>query len=52
MDVTGALTTFAREDGTLQVAYNGMPLYYFANDAVAGETNGQGIGGFWFIAQP
>ena len=49
---TGALTTFARADGSLQVAYDGKPLYYFANDKAAGDTNGQGIGGFWFIAQP
>ena len=50
--VTGALTTFAREDGSLQVAYNGAPLYYFANDTTAGDTNGQGIGGAWFVAKP
>jgi predicted lipoprotein with Yx(FWY)xxD motif len=50
--VTGLLTTFARADGSLQVAYDGKPLYYFANDKAAGDTNGQGIGGFWFIAHP
>jgi len=50
--VTGALTTFARSDGTMQVAYNGAPLYYFASDAKAGNTNGQGVGGKWFAAAP
>jgi len=50
--ISGALTTFARADGSLQVAYGGKPLYYFANDQAAGDTNGQGVGGFWFIAQP
>jgi len=50
--VTGAFTTFTRADGTLQVAYGGKPLYYFANDTSAGDTNGQGIGGFWFVATP
>jgi predicted lipoprotein with Yx(FWY)xxD motif len=50
--VTGALTTFARADGTLQVAYNGKPVYYFAADKAAGDSNGQGVGGFWFIAAP
>ena len=50
--VTGALTTFARADGTMQVAINGMPLYYFAKDAKAGDTNGQGVGGKWFVASP
>jgi predicted lipoprotein with Yx(FWY)xxD motif len=50
--VGGKLTAFARPDGTLQVAYNGAPLYYFKNDAKAGDTNGQGIGGNWFVAAP
>ena len=50
--VTGALTTFARADGTLQVAYGGKPLYYFAADQAAGDTNGQGVNDVWFIAQP
>ena len=50
--VTGALTTFARPDGTMQVAINGLPLYYFANDTKAGDTTGQGVGGKWFVATP
>ena len=50
--VTGTLTTFARTDGSMQVAYNGSPLYYYAKDAKAGDTNGQGIGGKWFVASP
>jgi predicted lipoprotein with Yx(FWY)xxD motif len=50
--VPGTLTTFARADGSMQVAYNGAPLYYFAGDAKAGETGGQGVGGVWFVAAP
>ena len=50
--VSGKLTTFARPDGTMQVAYNGAPIYYFQGDAKAGETNGQGVGGKWFVAAP
>lgn len=50
--VPGQLTTFDRADGTQQVAYNGIPLYYFAKDAKAGDVNGQGIGGVWFIVPP
>lgn len=50
--VTGKLTTFARTDGSMQVAYDGSPLYYFAADKVAGDTKGQGVGDVWFIAQP
>lgn len=50
--VTGTFTTFARPDGSMQVAYNGSPLYYYKADAKAGDTNGQGIGGKWFVASP
>jgi predicted lipoprotein with Yx(FWY)xxD motif len=50
--VGGRLTTFARADGTLQVAYDGAPLYYFANDTTPGDANGQGLGDNWFVAEP
>ena len=50
--VTGTLATFARADGKMQVAINGLPLYYFAKDAKAGDTNGQGLNGKWFAADP
>jgi predicted lipoprotein with Yx(FWY)xxD motif len=30
------------------VTYGGRPLYYFAGDAKAGDTNGQGVRGVWF----
>jgi predicted lipoprotein with Yx(FWY)xxD motif len=39
--VTGKLGTITREDdGTLQVTYNGLPLYFFANDKAVGDANG------------
>jgi predicted lipoprotein with Yx(FWY)xxD motif len=50
--ITGTLTTFARADGSMQVAYNGAPLYYYASDAKAGDVTGQGVGGVWFVATP
>jgi len=46
------LDTITREDGTLQVTYNGWPLYLFAGDTAPGDTNGQGLdefGGLWFL---
>lgn len=48
--VDGSLLGSAeRTDGGTQVTYNGWPLYYFAGDAAAGETNGQGVGDNWFV---
>src|SRR5690606_9282250 len=43
------LGTVERDDGTLQVTYNGWPLYYYIGDMEPGVTNGQGLGGNWFI---
>ena len=50
---TGATLTFAtitRADGTVQVTYNHMPLYYYAGDSVAGDTKGEGKNNTWFVA--
>jgi len=44
--VTGTLGSFARADGSKQVTYNGLPLYYWVQDTKPGDTTGQGIGGF------
>jgi len=44
------LGTTTRTDQTVQVTYNGKPLYYFAGDQNPGDTNGQGIGDVWYVA--
>lgn len=43
------LGEITRDDGTRQVTYASMPLYYYAADAEPGETNGQGVGDVWFV---
>ncbi len=46
------LGTITRDDGSTQATYNGWPLYYFAADAAAGDTNGQGVGDVWWVIDP
>jgi predicted lipoprotein with Yx(FWY)xxD motif len=45
----GPLSTVMRPDGKGQAAAAGQPLYTFSGDAKAGDTNGQGIAGIWFV---
>ena len=42
-------TTITRDDGATQVAFYGMPLYYFAADAAAGDVKGQGLNDKWYV---
>lgn len=50
--VTGDVGTIKTDDGSTQVTLNGWPLYYFAGDAAAGDVNGQGVGGIWWVLSP
>ena len=46
------LSTTTRREGTLEVTYNGHPLYYFVSDKQAGDTTGQAISSFgavWYV---
>lgn len=46
------LGTTTRNDGTLQVTYNGMPVYYWFRDNAAGQWNGQSVGKVWWMVTP
>ncbi|HEU4756207.1 MAG TPA: hypothetical protein VFS72_06065 [Agromyces sp.] len=50
--VTGDVGTITGVDGETQVTLNGWPLYYFAGDSAAGDVNGQGVNGVWWVLTP
>lgn len=44
-----------RADGRMQATYNHHPLYMFAKDKKAGQTNGEGLSAFgakWYVVSP
>lgn len=43
------LGTFPRDDGQMQLALDGRPLYRYAADAEPGDASGQGRNGAWFV---
>ncbi len=51
--VSGDWTIVTRDDGTMQGAYKGKPLYTFAKDTKPGDITGDGfLNGAWHIAKP
>jgi predicted lipoprotein with Yx(FWY)xxD motif len=46
------LTTVDRTDGGKQLKYGTWTLYYFANDAAAGDVKGQGLNDVWYVIAP
>ena len=49
------LGTAPRNDGTIQITYNGWPLYLWPQDRAPGQATGQALtnaGGLWYVLDP
>ena len=43
------VSSLTRDDGSVQVTYNGWPLYYYAPDRGPGDARGQDSGSLWYV---
>ncbi|QHG67867.1 COG4315 family predicted lipoprotein [Pseudomonas putida] len=48
----GKWTQIKRDDGKMQWAYDGKPLYTFVKDKKAGDMTGDGMKDVWHVAKP
>ena len=48
VDNISGLSLITRDDGSSQAAFKGRPLYFYANDTAAGDTNGQAVNNAWW----
>jgi predicted lipoprotein with Yx(FWY)xxD motif len=46
------VTSLEREDGTLQLVYNGYPLHHYAHDTDPDALAGQGVDDVWSVISP
>ncbi len=49
---SGDFALMPRDDGTLQWAHKGRPLYHSANDKQPGDHKGDGFRGIWHLVKP
>ena len=49
---TSDFGVITNSEGSKQVTYKQMPLYYYINDTKHGDTNGEGLNNAWFIVAP
>lgn len=47
----GKVGTMKRRDGSIQVTYEGAPLYFWKKDVKPGEARGEGMGK-WHVVRP
>ena len=53
--VSAKLGSLTRANGAGQLTINGMPVYTYVGDTMAGDTNGEGLdsfGGHWWLVAP
>ncbi|WP_115717348.1 COG4315 family predicted lipoprotein [Gallaecimonas mangrovi] len=48
----GDYSVIKRQDGSMQWAYKGWPLYYWVKDKKPGDVSGDGKGGKWHLVHP
>ncbi len=49
-NATGEYSPVKRDEGALQWAYKGKPLYTWVKDVKAGDRTGDGVNGIWHVA--
>lgn len=50
--VVGTVGTTVRTDGSLQLTYNGHPLYFYIKDTASGDASGDGVNNVWSVVKP
>ncbi len=50
--VAGKVDTTTRTDGSLQVTYNGHPLYFYVGDKTSSDATGDKVGTVWHVVKP
>src|SRR5215213_3972647 len=50
--ISGTLSAIDRTDGSQQMTYNDIPLYYYAKDDEPGDAYGQDVGDIWYVVTP
>lgn len=49
---SGDFTVITRDDGSMQWAYQGKPLYRWSRDQKPGDTTGDGFKNLWRVGRP
>jgi predicted lipoprotein with Yx(FWY)xxD motif len=49
---SGEWSVVKRDDGSMQWAYKGKPLYTWVKDTKAGDVTGDGVNQVWHVAAP